>query len=60
MYFMGLMKAEKKKLETEVISNEARLKLTRLVRNRCESNDGNVHLINRNYYVNPIAVISNA
>jgi hypothetical protein len=52
MYFMGLKKAEKKRLEAEVISNEARLKLTRLMRKRCESNDANVHLINRNAYVN--------
>jgi hypothetical protein len=52
MYFMGLKRAEKKKLETEVISNEARLKLTRLMRKRCESNDANVHLINRNHYIN--------
>jgi hypothetical protein len=52
MYFLGLKRAEKKKLETEVISNEARLKLTRLMRKRCESNDANVHLINRNHYIN--------
>ncbi len=31
MYFMGLDKIEKKKRETEAISNEARLKLTRLM-----------------------------
>ncbi len=49
---MGLKKAEKKKRETEVISNEARLKLTRLMRKRCESNDANVNLINRNRYIN--------
>lgn len=52
MYFMGLNKTEKKKLETEVISNEARLKLTRLMRKRCESNDTNVNLINRNRSIN--------
>jgi hypothetical protein len=49
---MGLKKAEKKKLATEVISNEARLKLTRLMRKQCESNDANVNLINRNRYIN--------
>ncbi len=52
MYFMGLNKIEKKKLKTEVISNEARLKLTRLMRKRCDSNDSNVNLINRNRYIN--------
>jgi hypothetical protein len=52
MYFMGLKKAEKKKLETEVVSNGARLKLTRLIRKQCESNDANVRLINRNHYIN--------
>ncbi len=49
---MGLKKAEKKGLESEVISNEARLKLTRLLRQGCESNDANVNLINRNRYIN--------
>lgn len=52
MYFMGLSKADKKKLEAEVISNEARLKLTRLMRKACQSNDSNVTLINRNRYIN--------
>lgn len=52
MYFMGLSKADKKKLESEVVSNEARLKLTRLVRQRCSSNDNNVSLINRNHFIN--------
>ena len=42
MYFMGLDKIEKKKRETEAISNEARLKLTRLMRKRCDSNDSTV------------------
>ncbi|WP_278374301.1 hypothetical protein [Sphingobium xenophagum] len=52
MYFMGLSKVDKKNLESEVISNEARLKLTRLVRKRCASNDNNVSLINRNHFIN--------
>ena len=52
MYFMGLKKSEKTKLETEVISNEARRKLTRMMRNRCESNNSNVSLIIRNRYIN--------
>jgi hypothetical protein len=49
---MGLSKVDKKNLESEVISNEARLKLTRLVRKRCASNDNNVSLINRNHFIN--------
>ena len=53
---MGLSKADRKKLETEVVSNEARLKLTRLVRRRCETrgggSDSNVELINRNHFIN--------
>lgn len=54
MYFMGLTKVEKKRLETEVISNEARLKLTRLIRSRSDTStsDTNVNLINRNRYIN--------
>lgn len=49
---MGLKKSEQTKLETEVISNDARLKLTRMIRKRCNSNDANVGLINRNHYIN--------
>ena len=49
---MGLKKSARKKLESEVISNDARLKLTRLIRKRCNSRDANVGLINRNHYVN--------
>jgi hypothetical protein len=57
MYFMGLSKAERKKLETEVVSNAARLKLTRLVRKRCQvrSGDGdgsNIEIINLNQMIN--------
>jgi hypothetical protein len=57
MYFMGLSKADRKKLETEVVSNAARLKLTRLVRQRCEirhgdGDGGNIEIINRNQMVN--------
>jgi hypothetical protein len=52
MYFMGLNKADKKKLETEVISNDARLKLTRLIRDACDSEDLNVDLIRRNHFIN--------
>ena len=52
MYFMGLKKTEKDQLATEIISNKARLKLTRLMRERCESTDPNVDLIKRNRYIN--------
>lgn len=57
MYFMGLSKTDRKKLETEVISNAARLKLTRLVRSRCEVRRGdgdgdNIEIINRNQMIN--------
>jgi hypothetical protein len=52
MYFMGLNKADKKKLETEVISNDARLKLTRLIRDACDSEALNVDLIRRNHFIN--------
>lgn len=50
--FMGLKKSERKKLESEVISNDARLKLTRMIRKRCDSSDANVGLINRNHFIN--------
>lgn len=49
---MGLKKSERTKLESEVISNDARLKLTRMIRKRCDSSDANVGLINRNHYIN--------
>jgi hypothetical protein len=52
MSFMGLSKSEQRKLETEVISNAARLKLTRLMRRAVESDDANVGLMNRNQFVN--------
>lgn len=52
MYFMGLTKSQKRSLESEVISNDARLKLTRLVRAACVSSDGNVSLIKRNQFIN--------
>ena len=52
MSFMGLTKSLKKSLETEVISNEARLKLTRLLRAACPPGEGNVGIINRNSFIN--------
>lgn len=52
MYFMGLSKSEKASLEMDVVSNEARLKLTRLIRKNCQSDDNNLSLIKRNQYIN--------
>lgn len=52
MYFMGLTKSQKKSLETEVISNDARLKLTRLLRAACVPGEGNVGIIHRNSFIN--------
>ena len=59
MWFMGLSKAEKKKLKTEVVSNEARLKLTRLMRHRCNSTESNIVLINRNRFINIARTVLN-
>lgn len=56
MSFMGLSKAESKALEAEVISNDARLQLTRLIRRRARtsrgSEDANIGLIHRNQFIN--------
>jgi len=52
MTFKGLNRAERTKLESEVISNDARLRLTRLIRNNCISKEPNVDLIKRNNYIN--------
>ncbi|WP_370144134.1 hypothetical protein [Bradyrhizobium elkanii] len=49
---MGLTKSQRKSLEAEVISNDARLKLTRLVRAECRPGEGNVGIIHRNSFVN--------
>lgn len=49
---MGLSKSEKASLEMDVVSNEARLKLTRLIRKNCQSDDNNLSLIKRNQYIN--------
>ncbi|MER2266105.1 hypothetical protein [Methylobacterium oxalidis] len=52
MYFDGLKKAEKRKLEAEVVSNDARLRLTRLMRSRCAARASEIELIRRNQFVN--------
>ncbi len=52
MSFAGLNRADRAKLESEVVSNDARLRLTRIIRNRCASKDSAVDLINRNSYIN--------
>lgn len=53
---MGLSKAERKALEAEVISNDARLKLTRLIRHYARPSrggeDANIGLIRRNQLIN--------
>ncbi|HEV2603437.1 MAG TPA: hypothetical protein VGU24_07240 [Microvirga sp.] len=49
MYFDGLKKAEKRKLEAEVISNEARL---RLMRSRSAARESEIELIRRNQFIN--------
>jgi hypothetical protein len=52
MSFMGLKKADRRKLETEVISNDARLRLTRLMRKACNASDTNINLIRSNRFIN--------
>jgi len=42
MQFMGLTEAEKKKLEYEVVSDRARLKLTRLLRHATRAGSSTV------------------
>lgn len=54
MAFQGLKLKDRKKLETEVISNGARLRLTRMIRNHCVSKESNVELIRRNSYINVV------
>jgi hypothetical protein len=52
MYLDGLKKTARRKLEADVISNEARLRLTRLMRSLCASRESEVELIKRNRFVN--------
>lgn len=50
--FIGLTKIEKEQLKYEVISNNARLGMTRLIRAMCKSDDSNIQLLRQNRFVN--------
>lgn len=52
MQFMGLIEAEKKKLEFEVISDHARLKLTRLLRHATRAHNNTVRIVLQNNAIN--------
>lgn len=45
MPFMGLSQAEKRQLEMEVVPAETHLKLTRLIRERCNSRESAIQLV---------------
>lgn len=45
MPFIGLSQAEKRQLELEVVPAETRLKLTRLIRERCNSRESAIQLV---------------
>ena len=50
--FMGLTKSQQDKLQYEVISEKARLKLTRLIRNATFREESDIALIFKNRYIN--------
>ncbi|EIT84143.1 hypothetical protein A374_16899 [Fictibacillus macauensis ZFHKF-1] len=52
MGFLGLSKTDEEKLQYEVISNRARLKITRLIRETCFNEDNSLHLLRQNRFVN--------
>lgn len=52
MVFIGLNAADLQKLEYEIISDKARLKLTRLIRFQSQSEDVNVAILKQNRFVN--------
>lgn len=52
MVFLGLKAIEKDTLELEIISHDARLKLTRLIRAICRSKEPHITLIRMNQFVN--------
>ncbi|MGU3460381.1 hypothetical protein [Bacillus sp. D48C] len=52
MGFLGLIESDIEQLQYEVISDKARLKLTRLIRNLSNSEDNNDKLIRQNRFVN--------
>ncbi|MGG1638842.1 hypothetical protein [Paenibacillus sp. NRS-1760] len=52
MIFLGLSDADKEKLQYEVISDTARLKLTRLIRGISSSDNSEVEIFRQNRFVN--------
>lgn len=50
--FMGLTRSDVEKLEYEVISERARLKLTRLIRDRVRTEEDNITIIYQNQIIN--------
>ena len=52
MTFMGLSSRQKKALELEVVSREARLQLTRRIRSLCQSNEITIQLAKTNHFIN--------
>lgn len=52
MTFTGLSRRQKTQLETEVISNDARMRLTRLIRARCPAADPSVEIGRQNRFIN--------
>ena len=52
MVFLGLSAAERATLAEEVISDEARLRLTRLMRGQCQVRESDITLIHQNRFIN--------
>ncbi|MBU0906403.1 MAG: hypothetical protein KKF57_14510 [Firmicutes bacterium] len=52
MGFLGLIEIDVDRLQYEVISDQSRLKLTRLIRSLCNCEDSNLQLLRQNRYVN--------
>ena len=52
MVFLGLQPGEKASLELEIVSHDARLKLTRTIRAICRSKEPTITLIRMNQFVN--------
>lgn len=52
MTFLGLNKADIQNLEYEIISDETRLKLTRLIRSQSKAEDDNFQIFKQNRFIN--------
>lgn len=52
MTFMGLKRGQKRQLEAEVVSNDARVKLTRLIRKACQAQDPSIEIGRQNRFIN--------